>query len=70
MKKRLYKSKKNHIIAGVCGGIGEYFDVDPTIVRLIWAAVTIFVGVGIPAYIIAMIIIPSDDSGDDIIDMY
>ena len=47
------------MIAGVCGGIGEYFDADPTIVRLIWAFATIIsAGLGIIAYIIALIIIP------------
>ena len=47
------------MIAGVCGGIGEYFDADPTIVRLIWAFATIIsAGLGIIAYIIALIILP------------
>lgn len=47
------------MIAGVCGGIANYFDADPTIVRLIWAVATIFTGgLGILAYLIAWIIIP------------
>ena len=57
--KRLFRSKKNRMIAGVCGGIGEYFDVDPTLIRLLWALITLFtIGTGIIAYIIAWIIIP------------
>ena len=58
-EKRLFRSKKNRMIAGVCGGIGEYFDVDPTLIRLLWALITLFtIGTGIIAYIIAWIIIP------------
>ena len=59
MKKKLYRSKKHRMIAGVCGGIGEYFDIDPTIVRLVWALLSLAsIGGGILAYIIAWIIIP------------
>ena len=59
--KRLLRSKKNRVIAGVCGGIGEYFNVDPTIIRLLWVIGTIIsVGAGILAYIIAWIIIPEE----------
>jgi len=58
MKKRLTRSKKERIIAGVCGGIAEYFDIDPTIVRLGLVLVTLMGGAGILAYIIAWIIIP------------
>lgn len=56
--KRLYKSKVNKMIAGVCGGIAEYFNVDPTIVRLAWLVFTCLGGSGLIAYIIAAIIIP------------
>ncbi|MDF2801749.1 MAG: Stress-responsive transcriptional regulator [Anaerocolumna sp.] len=57
--KRLYRSSNNSMIAGVCGGIAEYFDIDPTIVRLIFV-VAIFSGISILAYIIAILIIPKD----------
>ncbi|MBS3132121.1 PspC domain-containing protein [Candidatus Woesearchaeota archaeon] len=58
-QKKLYRSKGNRMIAGVCGGIGEYFDVDPTVVRLIWAIGSIAsMGAGVLAYFIAWIIIP------------
>ena len=59
--KQLYRSTTDRKIAGVCGGIAEYFDMDPTVVRLIFAAVSIFSGVGILAYIATVIIIPEQD---------
>ena len=55
--KRLYRSSTNKVIAGVCGGIGEYFDIDPVIIRLVWI-LFLFIGAGIIAYIIAWIVIP------------
>lgn len=58
MEKRLYKSNSNKMIDGVCGGIAEYFGIDPTVVRLIWALFSLMGGCGILAYIIAAIIIP------------
>ena len=58
MAKKLYKSSVDKKLCGVCGGIAEYFDIDPTIVRLIWVAVTLCGGAGLLAYIIAALIIP------------
>lgn len=60
--KRLYRSEKDRMLAGVCGGIGQYFGIDPTLVRLGWVIVTIFpsCGFGLLAYIIAAIIIPKE----------
>ncbi|MCD8155231.1 MAG: PspC domain-containing protein [Clostridiales bacterium] len=58
--KRLYKSSVNCMLCGVCGGIAEYFEIDPTLVRLAWAALTIFGGSGILAYIVAAMIIPRE----------
>jgi len=61
--KRLYRSRKNRVIAGVCGGIAEYLDVDPVPVRLI-AVLLLFVGGGsLIAYIVGMIIIPDQPLG-------
>jgi phage shock protein C len=58
--KRLYRSRKNKVIAGVCGGIAEYLEVDPVLIRII-AVVLLFVGGGsLIAYIIGMIIIPDE----------
>ena len=58
MEKKLYKSTQTKMIDGVCGGIAEYFGIDPTVVRLIWALFSLMGGSGILAYIIAAIIIP------------
>jgi len=56
--KRLYRSTQNKILGGVCGGIAEYFNIDPVIVRLIWVLLSLAFGAGIIAYIIAWLIIP------------
>ena len=61
----LVKSRTNKMLTGVCGGIGELLGIDPTIIRLIWAALSLAGGTGIILYIIAAVIIPEDD---DIID--
>ena len=58
MNKKLYKSNTNKMLEGVCGGIAEYFGIDPTIVRLAWVVFCALGGSGILAYIIAAIIIP------------
>lgn len=58
--KKLYRSQKNRMIAGVCGGIAEYLDVDPTLVRLAWVLVTFAGGAGLLAYLIAWIIVPEE----------
>lgn len=58
MEKRLYKSNENKMLDGVCGGIAEYFDVDPTLVRLAWVVFCALGGSGLLAYIVAAIIIP------------
>ena len=59
--KRLYRSTRDKLFLGECGGIGEYFNIDPTIIRVIWA---IFgcTGAGILAYFIAAVLMPSDPS--------
>ncbi len=57
MNKRLYRSDTNKMLCGVCGGIGEYLGIDPTLVRLIWAVFACS-GAGLFAYVIAAIIIP------------
>ncbi|WP_130805895.1 PspC domain-containing protein [Senegalia massiliensis] len=60
MEKKLYKSSTDKIIDGVCGGIADYFEIDSSIVRLVWA-LTIFIGgTGVFLYIIAAVILPRD----------
>lgn len=58
MSKRLYRSVENSKLAGVCGGMGEYFNIDPTFIRIIAILLIFADGVGILAYIIAWIIMP------------
>jgi phage shock protein C len=57
MAKRLYRSTGNKVIAGVCSGVAEYFEIDPTIVRIIWL-LSIIPGIGIIAYIICWLAMP------------
>ena len=56
--KRLYRSRSSRMLGGVCGGIAEYFNIDPTLVRLGVVALSLAAGGGLLAYIIAAIIIP------------
>lgn len=58
--KRLYRSRTNRMIAGVAGGLGEYFGIDPTLVRLLFVVFAVFVGGGLLAYIIMWILIPEE----------
>ena len=58
MKKQLMRSGRDKKIAGVCAGVANYFDMDPTIVRVIWGVLAFCYGAGIVAYIILWIIAP------------
>ena len=62
--RRLYKSRRDRVIDGVCGGIAEYFDIDPVIVRLIAVILLFTGGTGLIAYIVGMIIIPANPEGE------
>ncbi len=59
MAQKLYRSENEAIIGGVCGGLAEYFDLDVTIIRLIWAAAVLVGGFGGVLYIIAWVVIPT-----------
>lgn len=61
MSKKLYKSQNNRMLCGVCGGIAEYFNIDPTIVRLIFVFLGLSGGTGILFYIIAAVVIPNGE---------
>src|SRR4030067_1168282 len=63
MAKRVYRSRKETMIAGVCGGLGEYLDIDPVIVRIIFVLLAFAGGAGVIGYIIAWIIIPEAPVG-------
>lgn len=58
--KRLYRSRYEKKIGGVCAGLADFFQIDVTVVRLIWVLLAVFAGTGILAYIIAWIIIPEE----------
>lgn len=60
MPKRLYKSRTNKMICGVCGGIAEYFNIDPTIVRLAFVAFSFLVGSAILLYLVCAIVMPNE----------
>lgn len=62
MGKKLYRSKTDKKIAGVCGGVAAYFGIDSTIVRVLWLLLVIFFGTGLLAYIVCAIIMPEDPS--------
>lgn len=59
-QKRLYRSRRSRMVCGVCGGIAEYFNIDPTLIRLAFALFAVCAGSGIIAYFIAAVIIPDE----------
>ena len=61
MEKKLYRNPNNKMLAGVCSGLAEYINIDPTIIRVIWALVGL-TGTGIIAYLICALIIPEKPS--------
>ncbi len=65
MAKKLYRSRTDRKIWGVCGGLAKYFDIDPTIVRVIAIASVLFTGTGIIAYIVMAIVVPLENSAVD-----
>ena len=61
-RKRLYTSRNNKMICGVCAGIADYFNIDPSIVRVLWAVLVLAAGTGVLAYIACAIILPEGDT--------
>ena len=61
-RNRLYKSRNNKMICGVCAGIADYFNIDPSIVRVLWAVLALAAGTGVLAYIACAIILPEGDT--------
>ncbi|HZR54821.1 MAG TPA: PspC domain-containing protein [Streptosporangiaceae bacterium] len=68
--KRLARSTKNRMVAGVAGGVAEYLDVDPNLVRLGFAALTIFVGAGVLLYLVAWVILPEESEDTSIAEQW
>ena len=58
MNKRIYKNREKKMLCGVCTGLAEYFDIDPTIVRVLWAVVSLGYGIDLLAYIVCAIVFP------------
>ncbi len=66
MNRKLYRSKTDKKLAGVCGGIAEYLNIDTTVIRLVWALAILLAGSGLWAYIICALIMP--ENTDSVID--
>ncbi len=60
IRKRLYRSRRDQRIAGVCGGIGEYLGVDPTIVRILWVLLALAGGPGVLLYFVMAVVVPEE----------
>ena len=69
MKKRLYRSKTDKKLCGVCAGVADYFGIDPTIVRVIWALLAFFYGTSILLYVIMALVVPEQPAGGGVIDV-
>ena len=63
MEKKLYRSAHDKKLLGVCGGIAEYFNIDPTVIRVIWAILVCCGGTGLLAYVICALIMPEKPTG-------
>ena len=63
MNKRLCKSRNDRIVAGVCGGLAQFFGLDSTIIRVIWAVMICMGGSGLLLYILCAVVIPNNDDG-------
>ena len=68
--KRLYRMREGRVVAGVCAGIAAYFGIDPTLVRLAFALLTIFGGAGVLIYLVAWIVIPEETEGASIAETF
>jgi len=64
--RRLYRSRRDRKIAGVCGGMAEYWGIDPVIPRLIWVAFALAAGSGLLAYVICWLVIPAEPAGQSV----
>lgn len=69
MNKKLYKSRSNRVLSGVCGGFGEYLGIDPVVLRIIWLVLLLMFGVGGLAYIICIIVMPQEPAKSDYVDV-
>ncbi|MCI7264647.1 MAG: PspC domain-containing protein [Eubacterium coprostanoligenes] len=70
MSKKLYKSTTDRKLCGVCAGIANYLNIDPTVVRLLWALITFLGGAGVIAYIVCALVIPDEPYNNNYQDPY
>lgn len=70
MSKKLYKSTTDRKLCGVCAGIANYLNIDPTVVRLLWALITFVGGAGVVAYIVCALVIPDEPYNNNYQDPY
>ncbi|WP_294837374.1 PspC domain-containing protein [Eubacterium sp.] len=70
MSKKLYKSTTDKKLCGVCAGIANYLNIDPTVVRLLWALITFVGGAGVIAYIVCALVIPDEPYNNNYQDPY
>lgn len=70
MNKKLYKSTTDRKLCGVCAGIANYLNIDPTVVRLLWALITFLGGAGLIAYIVCALVIPDEPYNNNYQDPY
>ena len=59
MKKRLYRDKERGILFGVCHGLGDYLNIDPVFIRIVWVLTLIYYGIGATTYLLACLLIPN-----------
>jgi len=69
MNRKLYRSKKDKIIGGVCGGLGKYFDIDPVLIRILFVFLTFYHGSGLIIYLVLLIIVPPEPINIDEIEL-
>ena len=65
MEKKLYRSRTDEKVAGVCGGVAKFFGIDSTIVRLLWVLAILFAGTGVLLYIVCALVIPQEPEAED-----
>lgn len=70
MSKKLYKSTTDRKLCGVCAGVANYLNIDPTVVRLLWALITFLGGAGVIAYIVCTLVIPDEPYNNNYQDPY
>ncbi len=70
MSKKLYKSTTDRKLCGVCAGVANYLNIDPTVVRLLWALITFVGGAGVVAYVVCALVIPDEPYNNNYQDPY